>query len=73
MVVSFETWLPVLHHILAANIAKGEKTMVFVQAAKQARLLAFMLNRAPQLGAVFQIHSRLSQNERISQLEGILF
>ncbi len=70
MMVTVESWLPALFHMLAGNVAKGLKTIVFMQAAQQTKLLAYMLGNAPQLGAVFEIHSRLSQSQRIKQLDG---
>jgi superfamily II DNA/RNA helicase len=70
MVVSLDSWLPVLFQILSSNVAKGLKTILFLQAAQQTRLLAFMLSHAPALVSVFEIHSRLSQSQRVRQLEG---
>lgn len=67
--VQLESWLPVLHHVLADGAARGLKSIVFCQAAQQTRLLAFLLARAPAVGAVFEIHSRLSQSQRVRQLE----
>ncbi len=69
MVVSLDSWLPVLYHLLASNIAKRLKTILFCQAAQQTKLMAFMLSHAPQLVSVFEIHSRLSQTQRVRQLE----
>jgi ATP-dependent RNA helicase MSS116 len=69
-VVTIETWLPVLLRMVLANAGKGLKTIVFIQAAQQTKLIAFLLGNASHVGEVFEIHSRLSQSQRIRQLEG---
>jgi ATP-dependent RNA helicase MSS116 len=68
MVVTIENWLPVLFNILKTNIQQGLKTILFLQAAQETRLIAYVLGKSPELGSVFEIHSRLSQSQRIKQL-----
>lgn len=69
MEVSIDSWLPVLYQMLQSNVSKSLKTILFMQAAQQTRLMAHIL-RAAFSGAVFEIHSRLSQSQRIKQLDG---
>merc|ERR1711991_418359 len=69
MEVTLDNWLSVLFHIVWENFEAGLKTIVFMQAAQQTKLMALLLSSSPDLSNVFEIHSRLSQSQRIKQLE----
>ena len=66
--MTLDSWLPTVYHILVDNMKRGLKTILFMQAAQETRLLAFLLGASPELAPVFEIHSRLSQSQRIKQL-----
>jgi len=68
--VTMENWMPVLYHMLMGNLSKGLKTILFMQAAQETRLIAFLLGHTPHKSKIFEIHSRLSQPQRVRQLDG---
>jgi ATP-dependent RNA helicase MSS116 len=74
-VVSLDTWLPALYALLEETVAKKQKTILFLQAAQETRLLAFVLAFSrlypgEEQPGLFEIHSRLSQPQRMRQLDG---
>lgn len=69
-VVTLDNWLPVLYSELAQTVARGQKTILFCQAAQETKLLALVLSCSTLFpgGArpgLFEIHSRLSQPQRV--------